>query len=90
MPYDEVDPQDPLELVAVALPADGESPREMAYVFAEEFARMGYDAARIVSLFRSPFYTGANGAYRALGDETTRAIIDECLAVWGRVRLVDH
>ncbi len=90
MPYDEADPQDPLELVAVALPADAESPREMAYVFAEEFARMGYDAARILSLFCSPFYAGANGAYRALGDQTVRAIIDECLAVWGRVRLVDH
>ncbi len=90
MPYDDADSDDPLEPVAVALPGDADSPREMAYVFAEEFARTGYDAARILSLFRSPFYAGANGAYRALGDTATRAIIDECLAVWGRVRLVDR
>ena len=90
MPYDEADPQDPLELVAVTLPADADSQREMAYVFAEEFARLGHDAGYILSLFRNPFYAGANGAYRALGDEATRAIIDECLAVWGRVRLVDR
>ena len=90
MPYDEADEHDPLELVAVELPAEAESPREMAYVFAEEFARMGYDAERILALFRNPFYAGANGAHRALGDEATRAIIKECLAVWGRVRLVDR
>ena len=90
MPYDDADADDPLELVAVALPADADSQREMAYVFAEEFARLGYDAARIFALFRNPFYAGANGAYRALGETGTRAIIEECLAVWGRVRLVDR
>jgi hypothetical protein len=90
MPYDEADATDPLELVAVALPADADAQREMAYVFAEEFARLGHDAARILALFRNPFYAGAHGAYRILGDETTRAIIDDCLAVWGRVRLVDR
>jgi hypothetical protein len=90
MPYDEADATDPLELVAVTLPADADAQREMAYVFAEEFARLGHDGPRILSLFRNPFYAGAHGAYRLLGDEATRAIIDDCLTVWGRVRLVDR
>jgi hypothetical protein len=90
MPYDEADVNDPLELVAVTLPADAEAQREMAYVFAEEFARLGYGAPQILALFRNPFYAGAHAAYRMLGDEATRAIIDDCLAVWGRVRLVDR
>jgi hypothetical protein len=90
MPYDEADATDPLELVAVTLPADADAQGEMAYVFAEEFARLGYDAPRILSLFRNPFYAGAHAAFRMLGDEATRAIIDDCLAVWGRVRFVDR
>jgi hypothetical protein len=90
MPYDDPDPLDPMELVAVALPADAGSPREMAYVFAEEFARLGHDGARILSLFKNPFYAGANGAYQALGDAAARAIIDECVAAWGGVRFVDR
>jgi hypothetical protein len=90
MPYDEADANDPLELVAVTLPADAEAQREMAYVFAEEFARLGYGAPQILALFRNPFYAGANAAYRMLGNEATRAIIEDCLAVWGRVRLVDR
>jgi len=43
MPYNDPDPSDPNVLVGVVLPADAEAMREMAYVFAEEFARMGYD-----------------------------------------------
>ena len=89
-PYDEPDREDPMELVAVTLPGDAESQREMAYVFAEEFARLGHDGPGILRLFRNPFYAGANAAYRTLGHERTVAIIDECVAVWGRVRLVDH
>ena len=89
-PYDEPDPQDPMELVAVTFPGDRESQREMAYVFAEEFARLGHDGPGILRIFLDPFYSGANAAYRMLGHEPTVAIIDECLAVWGRVRLVDR
>jgi len=40
MPFQDPDPTDPNMLVGVVLPADAEATREMAYVFAEEFARM--------------------------------------------------
>ena len=43
MPYDDPDPTDPTLLVGVQLPADPAADLEMAYVFAEEFARMGMD-----------------------------------------------
>jgi hypothetical protein len=89
-PYDEADPNnDPMELVAVSLPSEADSRLEMAYVFAEEFARLGHDGPRILRMFQNAFYAGPNAAYRALGHERTVAIIDECLAVWGRVRPVD-
>jgi len=90
MPYKDPDPTDPSMLVGVMLPAEAETMTDMAYVFAEEFARLGYDKARILWLFKTPFYAGAHGAYQALGEEMVRAIIDECLAAWGGVRFIDR
>ncbi len=89
MPYDDPDPTDPQELIGVMLPAEPEAMRDMAYVFAEEFARLGHSRDRILWMFRTPFYAGAHGAYLALGAAETTAIVDECVAVWGSVRLVD-
>jgi len=84
MPYGDPDPTDPTMLVGVVLPAGEEAVRDMAYVFAEEFARTGLDGAAILGLFRDPFYAAAHQAYRALGPDEVRAIISECVAVWGR------
>ena len=87
MPYKDPDPTDPNMLIGVMLPADAEATREMAYVFAEEFARTGYTREQLLWLFKKPFYGGAHGAYRALGEKETLAIIDECLNVWGNIRV---
>jgi hypothetical protein len=86
MPYGEPDPSDPSVLVGVALPSEAETMTEMAYAFAEEFARMGFDARRILRLFANPFYAGAHRAYRTLGEPALTAIVEECVGVWGRRR----
>ena len=85
MPYNDPDPTDPHVLVGVVLPANAEAMREMAYVFAEEFARMGHDRQQILALFKNPFYGGAHGAYRALGEEAIQSIVDECVTAWGGI-----
>ena len=87
MPFKDPDPTDPNMLVGVMLPADAEAMRDMAYVFAEEFARMGHSREQLLWLFKNPFYGGAHGAYRSLGEQATLAIIDECLNVWGNLRV---
>ena len=87
MPFRDPDPSDPNLLVGVMLPADAEAMRDMAYVFAEEFARMGYSREQLLWLFKNPFYGGAHGAYQALGETEILAIIDECVNVWGRTRI---
>ena len=87
MPYDDPDPTDPNMLVGVMLPADADATRDMAYVFAEEFARMGYDRGQLLGLFKTPFYGGAHGAYRQLGETEILSIIDECLNAWGGIRI---
>ena len=86
MPYREPDPSDPQLLVGVGLPAEAETMTEMAYVFAEEFCRMGWDAQRILRIFSNPFYASAHRAYQALGEPALRAIVEECVGVWGRRR----
>ncbi len=90
MPYYEPDPTDPNILVGVMLPANTEATQEMAYVFAEEFVRMGYDRDRLLRLFTNPCYTAAHGTYRALGKEAIQSIIEECIGAWGGVRFVDR
>ena len=90
MPYDHPESTDPQELVGVVLPGEAGDTREMAYTFAEEFARMGYEAPQILRMFQNPYYAGAHGAYRSLGHATTAAIIDECARFWSHVQIVDH
>jgi hypothetical protein len=84
MPFHDPDPTDPNMLVGVVLSSGEEATREMAYVFAEEFARMGFDAQGITDLFRDPFYAGAHQVYRALGAEAVGEIVRECVGIWGR------
>ncbi|MBI3694364.1 MAG: hypothetical protein HY238_05950 [Acidobacteria bacterium] len=84
MPYHDPDPADPTILIGVEAPASPASDTEMAYVFAEEFARMGFSEKRLLALFHSPFYAGAYRALRTLGEEKIRAIIGETLDIWGR------
>jgi hypothetical protein len=87
MPFRDPDPTDPNMLVGVLLPADAEASRDMAYVFAEEFSRLGYDRGQLLGLFKTPFYGGAYGAYRQLGETEILSIIDECLNAWGSIRI---
>ena len=86
MPYQDPDPTDPNMLVGVLLPADAEASRDMAYVFAEEFARLGYTPEQLLWLFKNPFYGGAHGAYQQLGEMKILSIIDECLNAWGQAK----
>jgi len=75
---------DPMELRGVELPAGREAMREMAYVFAEEFARLGYDEERLLRIFKNAFYAGPHRALRALGEPAVEEIVAECVGIWGR------
>lgn len=88
MPYDKPEADDPHAIVGVGLPGVPEAEIEMAYTFAEEFARLGHTEEEIVALFQNPLYRGAHAAYRSLGENEIRKIVRECTTVWGRVRWV--
>jgi hypothetical protein len=90
MPYDEPDPDDPTVIVGVDLPGDSESARNLVYAVAEEFASLGHGEDWIMHMFETPFYAGAHRAFLELGEAETRAIVEECAGLWGRVRIVDR
>jgi len=88
MPYDDPEVDDPNELVGVELPGDETVTFEMAAAFADEFAQLGFTRPQILGLFRRAEYTGAHQAWTLLGEEAIATLVDESLAVWGRVRYV--
>jgi hypothetical protein len=88
MPYDEPDLSDPQMLVGVSVPGSEAATRRMAETFADEFARLGLERARILALYRTPTYAAAHEAWRQLGASEIERIVDESLAVWGRFRVV--
>ncbi|MBI4115648.1 MAG: hypothetical protein HY447_03630 [Candidatus Omnitrophica bacterium] len=83
MPKDETDPEDPMEMIGIELPAQSEDElRDMALCFAEEFAREGYDEERLFAMFRNPFYQGPYLAWKQKGDEFIRSVIQEAMRMW--------
>ncbi len=88
MPHGRPDPDDPNILVGVRLPTDEDGLVEMAYTFAEEFAALGHDEARIRSMFANPRFDGPHAAYSALGERVVYDIVAECARVFGRTRVV--
>ena len=88
MPYDDPEADDPHVLVGVSLRADEAATREMAAAFADEFAQLGFDRERLLQLFGSPFYAGANAARELLGDVEITRIVVESLRVYGGRQLL--
>lgn len=89
MPWGDPDPTDPAMLVGVVLPGDRDATAEMARVFADEFARLGFDTRGIFALFEDSHYAGPHGALRSLGVPAVLSIIRDAVARWPRIAIVD-
>ena len=89
MPYDDPDPTDPMTLHGVAVETAGDSAvLEMAECFIDEYARLGFDANRILHMFNTRGYAGPFMAATVLGKERIRELVDTVLARWGGRRAV--
>ena len=90
MPYGEPDHTDPMTLHGVVLEDVGAPPidaiREMAECFIDEYARLGFDANRILHMFRTKGYAGPYMATELLGEQAIRELVDLVLARWGGKR----
>ena len=82
MPHGDPDPTDPLTLRGVEVPAEEGDVVAMARGFAEEFAASGWDEARLLAMFRNPFYLGPHLAFEQLGEARIKEIITEALRPW--------
>ena len=82
MPKREPDPADPMTRTGVEIPADLEEVEEMARAFAEEFAAMGWNEARLAKMFESPYFAGPHLAWRQLGEERIHILITEAVRPW--------
>lgn len=87
MPYGEPDHTDPMILSGVVF-EDAGAPteaavREMAECFIEEYARLGFDANRILHMFQVRGYAGPYMATQMLGEAAVRELVDQVIARWG-------
>jgi hypothetical protein len=57
---------------------------EMARCFVEEYVRAGWSDARLLALFRSPFYVGLHVIARRRGEAWVREVIGATRARWRR------
>jgi hypothetical protein len=78
------EPDDPMGLVAVDVPA-GE-PDLMAECLVEEYVRLGMSDAQLVAIFKNPFFAGAHALYRARGEEHLKSVIARVRCQWGQPR----
>lgn len=90
MPYDDPDPTDPMTLHGVGVETDNELAMvEMAECFIDEYARLGFDADRILHMFDTRGFAGPYMATMALGRKRIRELVDTVLARWGGRRAPD-
>ena|SRR3989338_1818849 len=83
MAQKENEPDDPMEMIGVELPAQSEAQlRDMALCFAEEFVREGWGEEPLMKLFSNPFYHGPYLVWKQKGDDFVRCVIREALGMW--------
>jgi hypothetical protein len=81
MPKDEIDPEDPLELVAIGFPVEDD--REMVLCVVDEYVRIGYGPQEVERLFAEARYAMTHEVYRRRGAAWVRQCIAEVMAHWG-------
>ncbi len=84
MPYDDPAATDPMTLHGVVVETQNDAAmRDMAECFVEEYIRSGFDADRILKMFRTKAYAGPFLAYQTIGEDAIQRIIDELFPLWG-------
>jgi hypothetical protein len=80
MPHDEFDRQDPMGLVGMIVPGEAGQLEAMAECFVDEYARMGWNETRIMTLFTQPLFMATHRVYRLKGEEYVQELIRKVCA----------
>ncbi|MBI4483550.1 MAG: hypothetical protein HY652_11765 [Acidobacteria bacterium] len=77
----EFEPDDPMELVGMALP-EGDL-EQTAECIVEEYIRDGWDDASLLRLFRDPFYRFTHRIHQQKGETYVVALVTSLRQKWG-------
>ncbi len=78
----EFDPEDPMELVGVAVPGGDED--QVLDDIVQEYLFMGWRPVQILFLFRSPYYSATHQIYRRRGEVYVKERIQQLSEAWER------
>lgn len=81
----DVEPGDPMELVAVRLPQGDVD--HMAECLIEEYMFLGWDERKLMTLFARPFFQTTHRIYREKGEDYVRALIQKVRDKWSQGRV---
>jgi hypothetical protein len=82
MPKDEFVDEDPMGLVGMVMPGEPGQLEAMAECFVEEYVRMGWNEARLMTLFTNPMFMATHRIYRQKGEAYVMKIIQQTIAKW--------
>lgn len=73
---------DPMELVGMVMPGEPGQLEAMAEAIIDEYARLGWDEPRLVTLFVNPFFLATHRIYRQKGEAYVRELIQKTCKKW--------
>lgn len=82
MPKDEFIAEDPMELVGIVLPGEAGQLEAMAEAIVEEYVRLGWEAERLMTLFRHPMFLATHRIYTLKGEKYIQDVIRRACSKW--------
>ncbi len=83
MPYEAFEPDDPMELTGQVLPGEPGQLELMAECLIEEYIRLGWTEARLMTLFDNPMFLATHRIFKLKGEAFVRGLIQRTLSKWG-------
>jgi hypothetical protein len=91
MPKDEFVDEDPMELVGMVMPGEAGQLERMAETIVEEYARMGWDERRMMTLFTHSMFMATYRIYQLKGEAYVKDLLARTCAKYRIVTAeVDH
>lgn len=75
MPHDEFVPEDPMELVGMAIPGEAGTLELMAEAIVDEYIRLGWEEGRLLTLFTNPIFQATYRIYLQKGESYVQDLI---------------
>lgn len=85
MPKDEFVDEDPLELVGMVMPGEAGQLERMAETIVEEYARMGWNERRLLTLFTNPMFMATHRIYAHKGETYVKSLIQRTCGKYHRI-----